>query len=181
MKIASRVVTGLIASLVFTVAFAFAEQSGSQQTQQSDPGMQQSSQSGSQSQQGSMMQNPDTIKQVQQALSSQGYDAGPADGKIGSKTKSALKKFQKSQGMQASGKLDQQTLAALGVSEGSAAGGQESEMQKEQSGSGAGGSEAEKQDQQSGTGAGSDKQDQMSGSGAGGSSQSSDQQTGGKY
>lgn len=172
MRITAGVVTGLIATLVLSVAFAFAEQSGSQQSQQSDPSMQQESQQ----QQGAMAQDPETIKQVQQALSNQGYNAGPADGKMGSKTKSALKKFQESQGMQASGNLDQQTLAALGVSGGAAAGGQEGGMQEQQSGAGGQQEDMEKQE---------DMQKQESGAGAGGQqdmqSQPSDQQSGGKY
>ncbi len=55
------------------------------------------------------------VSQVQQALAAKGYDAGPADGQMGPKTKTALKQFQQSQGLQASGQLDNQTLAALGT------------------------------------------------------------------
>ena len=64
-------------------------------------------------------QSPDTVKQAQEKLSAAGMDAGPADGKAGPKTEAAVKEFQQSKGIQASGKLDQKTLAALGVSEGS--------------------------------------------------------------
>jgi peptidoglycan hydrolase-like protein with peptidoglycan-binding domain len=60
-------------------------------------------------------QSSDTIKQAQEKLSSQGHDAGPADGKLGAKTQAAVKEFQQSKGLQASGQLDQPTLAALGV------------------------------------------------------------------
>ena len=55
------------------------------------------------------------ISQVQQALNDKGFNPGPVDGKAGPKTKAALKQFQQSQGISASGKLDGQTLAALGV------------------------------------------------------------------
>lgn len=146
MKIKSAAIT-LIAALVLFGGYAVAQQqSGSQQ---SDPSMQQS-QSGSRQQMSSssLTKNPDTVKQVQQALSSQGFDPGAADGRWGSKTQSALKKFQRSKGMQASGQLDQQTLASLGVS-GSAAGGQEG-MQDQQ---------GDMTDQQSGSGG---QQDSMS-------------------
>ena len=57
-----------------------------------------------------------TVKQVQQALNDKGFDAGPADGIAGPKTQAALQKFQQSQGVAASGSIDVQTLASLGVS-----------------------------------------------------------------
>jgi peptidoglycan hydrolase-like protein with peptidoglycan-binding domain len=57
-----------------------------------------------------------TIKQAQEKLSSQGLDV-TADGVLGPKTQAAVKEFQKKEGIQASGQLDQETLAALGVNE----------------------------------------------------------------
>ena len=57
----------------------------------------------------------DTIRQVQTALNSKGFDAGSPDGQVSAKTKSALKKFQQAQGINQSGSIDGQTLAALGV------------------------------------------------------------------
>ena len=53
-------------------------------------------------------------------MSAAGHDAGAADGKMGPKTQAALKEFQQSKGLQASGQLDQKTVAALGVSSGGA-------------------------------------------------------------
>ncbi len=141
-------VLGLIASLVLFAAIAYAQQSGDQQ---SDPGMQQSTQSGSQQQmkqQGAALtKDPQTVRQVQQALSDKGYYQGSADGKWGSQTQGALKKYQKAQGLQANGQLDQQTLASLGVSGGAAAGGQQ-DMSSQKSG--AGGQQGTMPDQQSG-------------------------------
>ena len=58
-------------------------------------------------------QDQDTVKQAQEQLSSMGHDAGPADGIMGPKTQAAVKEFQQSKGLQASGRLDNQTLAAL--------------------------------------------------------------------
>ncbi|HET8748111.1 MAG TPA: peptidoglycan-binding domain-containing protein, partial [Ramlibacter sp.] len=58
--------------------------------------------------------------QVQEKLSAAGHEVQP-DGIMGPKTQAALKEFQQKQGLQASGQLDQQTLAALGVSEGASA------------------------------------------------------------
>ncbi len=55
------------------------------------------------------------IGRIQQVLNKQGFDAGHVDGKWGSSTHRALKEFQRSQHMQASGKLNQQTLQALRV------------------------------------------------------------------
>ena len=60
-----------------------------------------------------------TIRQAQEKLSDKGHEV-QADGVLGPKTQAAVKEFQQSEGLQASGKLDQETLAALGVSEGSA-------------------------------------------------------------
>jgi peptidoglycan hydrolase-like protein with peptidoglycan-binding domain len=61
--------------------------------------------------------NPELVKQAQEKLSAAGHDAGAADGMIGPKTQAALKEFQQSKGIEASGRLDQQTLAELGVSD----------------------------------------------------------------
>ncbi len=55
------------------------------------------------------------IKNVQQALNDKGYDAGKADGVWGAKSQRAVKDFQKAQGEQPTGQLDQRTIAALGV------------------------------------------------------------------
>lgn len=61
-------------------------------------------------------QSPQLVMQVQEKLSATGHKAGPADGKLGPKTQAALKDFQQSKGLEASGRIDQQTLAELGVS-----------------------------------------------------------------
>ena len=52
---------------------------------------------------------------MQEKLHQQGFDAGPLNGDFGSKTQAALAQFQLSQGLPASGQLDDGTLAALGV------------------------------------------------------------------
>ena len=54
-----------------------------------------------------------TIKQAQEKLSSKGHDV-QADGVLGAKTQAAVKEFQQKEGIQASGRLDTETLAALG-------------------------------------------------------------------
>ena len=53
-------------------------------------------------------------RQIQRALKARGYDPGPIDNVIGTKTKAALTKFQKDNGLPV-GNMDMQTLKALGV------------------------------------------------------------------
>ena len=55
------------------------------------------------------------VRSVQQALSDRGYNAGAPDGRWGPATEEALRRFQASQGLQATGQPDAQTVAALGV------------------------------------------------------------------
>ena len=88
-------------------------QAQSSQSQQS-----QSASSGATQSQGAQVQ--ETIKQVQEKLSAAGHNV-QADGIMGPKTQAALKEFQQSKGLDASGELDQKTMAALGVSEGASA------------------------------------------------------------
>lgn len=61
----------------------------------------------------------DQVMEAQRQLSSLGYEVGNTDGKLGPKTKQAIRKFQKDEGLQASGSLDQETLAQLFDSESS--------------------------------------------------------------
>lgn len=69
----------------------------------------------------SSQQNSDVVKQAQQKLSDSGKDVGKVDGQMGPKTQAALKEFQQEKGLQASGQLDQETLAALDLDQGSSA------------------------------------------------------------
>jgi peptidoglycan hydrolase-like protein with peptidoglycan-binding domain len=55
------------------------------------------------------------ISRVQEKLRVLGFDAGPANGDFGAKTQAALAQFQLSRTIPASGQLDDQTLAELGV------------------------------------------------------------------
>jgi photosystem II stability/assembly factor-like uncharacterized protein len=57
--------------------------------------------------------SPAGIKAAQIALNAAGYDAGPADGKPGSRTVEAIRKYQTDKGLLADGRLDENTLAAL--------------------------------------------------------------------
>jgi peptidoglycan hydrolase-like protein with peptidoglycan-binding domain len=87
----------------------------------------------------------ETVKRVQEALASQGYDPGPADGKLGPKTTEAVKRAQADKGINATGKLDQQTVAALSSGDSSRSSSSSSSSapaprSSESSSSGAGGS-----------------------------------------
>ncbi|HXV19004.1 MAG TPA: peptidoglycan-binding domain-containing protein [Candidatus Omnitrophota bacterium] len=54
-----------------------------------------------------------SVKQVQRALLNKGYDPGPVDGKMGKKTKSAIKQFQRSNNLKADGIIGQRTWSRL--------------------------------------------------------------------
>ncbi len=54
-----------------------------------------------------------TIKEIQTALKNAGFDPGPIDGKIGAKTKEAIKAFQKANGLAIDGKVDKKTWELL--------------------------------------------------------------------
>lgn len=55
------------------------------------------------------------ISRVQDRLNALGFAAGPPNGDFGTKTQAALAQFQLSASIPASGQLDDQTLAELGV------------------------------------------------------------------
>jgi|GEM_PF-1463526 len=55
------------------------------------------------------------IRKVQQQLNKEGFHAGEVDGQWNSQTENAIKNFQGSKGIQATGQLDQQTLNELGL------------------------------------------------------------------
>ncbi len=52
-------------------------------------------------------------RQIQTALKNAGYDAGKIDGKIGAKTKKAVKDFQAANGLKADGKIGPKTWSKL--------------------------------------------------------------------
>lgn len=57
----------------------------------------------------------ETVKKVQQKLKSWGYYSGSVDGVFGSGTESAVKYFQRKNGLTADGVVGTKTLAALGI------------------------------------------------------------------
>ncbi|HUH94614.1 MAG TPA: YSC84-related protein [Casimicrobiaceae bacterium] len=60
--------------------------------------------------------NSRTIRSAQQALNDKGFNAGAVDGAWGPHTQAAVRRFQKSEGLRQTARLDQATLQALGVS-----------------------------------------------------------------
>jgi len=60
----------------------------------------------------------DTVYKIQERLSQWGYYSGDIDGIYGSRTESAVKKFQKANGLTADGIAGPATLAAIGISGG---------------------------------------------------------------
>jgi Putative peptidoglycan binding domain/Protein of unknown function (DUF1236) len=59
--------------------------------------------------------NESTIREVQMKLNQKGFDVGPADGIMGPRTKDALAQFQRQEGLQVSGDIDNATADALGA------------------------------------------------------------------
>ena len=58
------------------------------------------------------------IREAQEALKSKGYDPGPVDGRIGARTKEAIRSFQSASNLEATGTLDAQTAQQLGIQSG---------------------------------------------------------------
>ncbi len=65
--------------------------------------------------QGGPAMSPDTIRDIQTRLWRDGFYHGGPDGQWGPQTSQALASFQRSRGLPATGQVDGQTLAALGL------------------------------------------------------------------
>ena len=64
-----------------------------------------------------------TVSQAQKILNDRGFRTGGVDGRMGPQTQAALVNFQRAEKLQPTGKLDRQTLTALGLQKGGAAAG----------------------------------------------------------
>lgn len=115
----TTITLALLGALAVSPALAAGEQRSGIQGQQ---------QSG-----GSAQLDQNTVRQVQQQLQQQGYDVGQVDGVWGPQSQQALASFQRDQNIQATGRPDQQTMAALGV-ESDSQQAQTPEQQREQGG-----------------------------------------------
>lgn len=87
-----------------------------QQTQQQEP-MQpgQTMQEETMQHQAPMGLEEQDIREIQEALANAGYDPGEADGIWGEQTSAALQEFQETEGLSATGELDEETIALLGL------------------------------------------------------------------
>ncbi len=56
-----------------------------------------------------------SVKEAQTALKNSGFYKGPIDGKVGPKTKEAIKEFQKANGLKADGMVGKQTARKLSI------------------------------------------------------------------
>ena len=56
---------------------------------------------------------PDLVRQVQDLLTARGYDVGPADGRMGPRTRNAVAAFQEELGLPATGEIDPGVVVAL--------------------------------------------------------------------
>lgn len=101
------------------------------------------SDSGMKSESARMTGRGEQVKAVQQALKDKGHDPGEVDGKMGPKTQAALRDFQSQEGLNASGRLDAETMSKLGI--------------EAKTGAGASGSGTAPSASPSGTGAGTKK------------------------
>lgn len=103
---------GLAATFICISAYA-------QENQESQQGQQVQSQATEQEQMQSQAMttaSASVVRRVQQRLHDQGYNAGPVDGKWGPNTQQALRQYQQTQGLNATGNIDTQTLSSLGFS-----------------------------------------------------------------
>jgi peptidoglycan hydrolase-like protein with peptidoglycan-binding domain len=57
----------------------------------------------------------DDIRTVQKSLNDKGYDSGPVDGVLGSRTRASIRQYQASEKLTVNGRLDVETAGKLGV------------------------------------------------------------------
>ncbi|HWO43055.1 MAG TPA: peptidoglycan-binding domain-containing protein [Candidatus Eisenbacteria bacterium] len=58
---------------------------------------------------------PSQVRQAQKKLNDMGFHAGHADGVMGPRTQTAIRNFQQAKNLEVTGRLDEQTMEALGI------------------------------------------------------------------
>jgi peptidoglycan hydrolase-like protein with peptidoglycan-binding domain len=81
---------------------------------------------------GKMMTGGQNNRELQEALKAKGNDPGPIDGRMGPKTRAALKAFQEANGLKGTGQLDNQTAEKLGIAKGATPMGKEMKAMKKE-------------------------------------------------
>jgi len=101
---------GLVAGLFFaSLSMAGNYSKGMKSTQNSDSQMMDNQNKTM----GTTHLNNTQVRELQRLLTDKGFDTGPANGIIGPKTKQALRDYQTSQGLAATGQPDRETLRSL--------------------------------------------------------------------
>ena len=83
--------------------------------QKESPGSQEQGTGRIGSQQGATRMSDADIKSVKEALKAKGLNPGPINGTMDSQTQQAIRDFQKTNNLQVTGEVDEQTAAKLGV------------------------------------------------------------------
>ena len=91
-----------------------------QEPTQQQPMQQQQVQEGMAGQQAAAGLGETEIAELQRMLNEAGYDVGPVDGIWGPQTAGAVETFQRDQGLDPTGRLDSETLYALGMDDAAA-------------------------------------------------------------
>jgi peptidoglycan hydrolase-like protein with peptidoglycan-binding domain len=104
----NKLVFATVIALPLAASFPALAQQGSAAPQPAPPGASQGV--------AAITLSEDQVRQLQQALNDNGFDAGEVDGVFGARTKAALSRFQSKAGLQPTGQMDQQTLALVGLS-----------------------------------------------------------------
>lgn len=105
--------TALVLPALATLPAAAASQTQGQQSNQ----QQANEQSSGQQSNSPLNLDQGQIKQVQQTLDQKGFRAGRPDGLYGPETRQAVRSFQHKEKLGGNGQVNEQTLAALGVSQ----------------------------------------------------------------
>jgi len=110
-ELSVTVISILLAGTCFAVAPAWSQKMSDRVQEGAKPG--------TASRPGTPVRDPAKIKKIQQALMDKGFDPGPIDGVAGTKTREAIRSFQKANNlhMTAEESIDDETARALGLAQ----------------------------------------------------------------